>query len=145
MDANNGGKKNLTPLRKAVNYLIGKGVIQTDSDLGKEFNLSPGTISTYLNGKPGKEFVRNFETKFKINLKDFEGEFKGESKKNELYGITMPETIQLIMNMYAMNKVILSGIAEILANQKEKNVTLVLAELEEAVRLWQEEAQNKFS
>lgn len=67
-------KQKRTPLRKAVDYLISKGEIANDTELAEKFGLSKGTISTYLNGKPGVKFLVEFEKKFKLSLSDFENE-----------------------------------------------------------------------
>jgi predicted transcriptional regulator len=61
-----------TPLRKAVDYLKSEKLIEQDGDLAKKYGLTPGTVSSYLSGKPGKDFVKNFERDFEISLKDFE-------------------------------------------------------------------------
>lgn len=61
-----------TPLRKAVDWLIYEGKIEQDKDLQEIFELSASTISAYITGKPGKDFVRRFEKYFELNLKDFE-------------------------------------------------------------------------
>lgn len=68
-----------TPMRKAVDRLIADGRIKQDKDLQKIFNLGRSTISAYLNGTPGKAFVREFEKYFELSLKEFEENDKGIS------------------------------------------------------------------
>lgn len=69
-----------TPLRKAVDWLIAKGKISKDADLIDIMELSKGTISSYLSGRPGKAFIEKFQTKFGLNLADFEEEKEPEVK-----------------------------------------------------------------
>lgn len=74
-------QKEKTPLRKAVDYLISIGKLSMDKDLIGKFGIgSKSTISEYLNGKPGKEFLRKFEEEFGIKVSDFEDSSK---KKTE--------------------------------------------------------------
>ncbi len=65
-------EKKETPLRKAVNHLKYIGKIRKDEDLSGIFKLAKNTISTYLNGKPGKKFLKDFESHFNIKVSTFE-------------------------------------------------------------------------
>lgn len=65
------GKKQ-TGLRKAVNWLKYTGKIDKDEDLAVMFDLAKNTISTYLNGKPGEKFLRDFEKRFNLKVESFE-------------------------------------------------------------------------
>lgn len=72
MVANNTDKDTRTPMRKAVDWLIYEGKIKQDKDLQEIFNKSKSTISAYLTGRPGKNFVNQFEKHFGLSLKEFE-------------------------------------------------------------------------
>ena len=86
-----------TPLREAVNWLKKERIIKRDNDLVDIFKLKKSTISTYLNGKAGLDFLEEFEKYFKISLKKFEGINTTGTKINEVdikkdtAGITPPE------------------------------------------------------
>jgi predicted transcriptional regulator len=56
-------EKKRTKLRKAVDWLISEGKIKQDKDLQEIFKLSKSTISEYINGKPGKNFITEFDKK----------------------------------------------------------------------------------
>lgn len=75
-----------TPLRKAVDYLISIGKLEQDKDLAEKYGLTQGTVSAYLSGTPGKDFVKNVQRDFEINLNDFEkgsAPIKKELTENE--------------------------------------------------------------
>lgn len=76
-------KHDITPLRRAVKWLRDQRIIKRDNDLVEIFGLSKSTISSYLNGKPGVDFVIEFEKHFNISLKEFEKGATPLPKRNQ--------------------------------------------------------------
>ena len=99
-----GEEKERTLLRKAVDWLISEGKLKNDAELAEVFSLSKGTISTYLNGKPGKEFILNFQTKFGINLSDFDERRQNRSNPPAQKASTDHISNQAILNLTESNK-----------------------------------------
>jgi hypothetical protein len=121
-------QKSKTPLRRAVDYLISKGKLDADKDLTERFNLSASTISGYLNGVPGKNFVRDFEKEFEISLKDFEkDELPKGDKPSEDQQITIADLRALIYS----NKTLVESNKVLVDNNKtlvdaHKDITTVV-------------------
>lgn len=70
--ARNNLERDVTPMRRAVDWLIKEGKIEQDSDLVELFDLSKSTISGYINYSPGKNFKARFERHFGISLEMFD-------------------------------------------------------------------------
>jgi len=91
-----------TPLRKAIDFLVASGKIDSDADLAEIFKLSKGTISTYINTKPGKDFKERFEEYFEIKLDDFSNSFSHREQDNykDLYLKELVENKALIKKLH---------------------------------------------
>jgi hypothetical protein len=90
--------KEITPLRRAVDWLKKERRIKRDNDLMELFGLGKSTISVYLSGKASPDFEEEFERKFKISLKDF------ETKKANPPAMTDNTLEQSLLNLTESNK-----------------------------------------
>lgn len=134
-----------TPLRRAVDKLIYDGKIKQDKDLQEIFNLKKSTISAYLNNpKPGKRFAAEFEKKFGVSLKEFDTNYQpdfvgtdgnrimiAETKRNT--GVFPFDAGESIRKTEIMVEVLLSCVAELLADKHSSSASVLQKQLEAVV------------
>lgn len=108
-------------LAKAVQYLRGKGIVHKDKDIAEKTGYGKASISNYVNGKmtASKEFIKKFETVYKLKLADF----KPGGNKEE---IDVPDGDQMVaesvIQIMATARTNQSLLVEVLANQTGKTV-----------------------
>jgi len=131
-----------TRLRKAVDRLIAEGKLKSDAELDTIFKRSKGTISTYINSKPGKAFQKNFEEHFKIKLNEFEESLNNNSsdvsydkiKVEDRQGIylTQAQLVELIkaVNQKGINE---QEIMEIIKKVLEESTKKMLEHIDKII------------
>jgi transcriptional regulator with XRE-family HTH domain len=109
------------PLRRAVQYLYGKGLIRRDKDIADKTGYNKTSVSSYINGnvKASDRFLQAFQRTFKIELSKFE---EGSPEEIVTPGDPMQLLMERILKTYAVARVNQSLLIEILAAQTGKTV-----------------------
>jgi hypothetical protein len=123
-----------TPLEAAIAHLIALNIIKTSADVARDLGLrSRSTVSAYANGttKMSDNFRALFETKYNINLKDFEhlaGEPKeGQGKKPDFSDQAYKDKYLKLLEQYNANSEELKEMIMYLAKLQKAEMEILLS------------------